>query len=69
MLMTSGDQTPTGGSGRPGAAGTDAGTGQAVMAAWQALGPLMDLVTPMALRVAAVHAITERHMIIECVPM
>ena len=51
--MTSGDQTPAGGSGRPGTAGTDAGTGQAVMAAWQALGPLMDLVTPMALRVAA----------------
>jgi hypothetical protein len=31
----------------------DAETGQAVMAAWQVLGPLMDLVTPMALRVAA----------------
>jgi hypothetical protein len=53
MLMTSGDQTPAAGRGRPGTAGTDAGTGQAVMAAWQALGPLMDLVTPMALRVAA----------------
>ncbi len=51
--MTSGDQTPAAGSGRPGTAGTDAGTGQAVMAAWQALGPLMDLMTPMALRVAA----------------
>ena len=51
--MTSGDQTPAAGSGRPGTAGTDAGTSQAVMAAWQALGPLMDLVTPMALRVAA----------------
>jgi hypothetical protein len=48
--MTSGDQTPAAGSGRP---GTDTGTGQAVMAAWHALGPLMDLVTPMALRVAA----------------
>jgi hypothetical protein len=45
MLMTAGDQTPT--------AGTAARTGQAVMAAWQTLGPLMDLVTPMALRVAA----------------
>jgi 2,7-dihydroxy-5-methyl-1-naphthoate 7-O-methyltransferase len=65
MLMTSGDQTPGAGSGRPPAAGTEAGTGragtagadsgtsQAVMSAWQVLGPLMDLVTPMALRVAA----------------
>jgi 2,7-dihydroxy-5-methyl-1-naphthoate 7-O-methyltransferase len=70
--MTSGDQTPGAGSGRPpaagaeagtagtdsgtgrtGTAGTDSGTGQAVMSAWQVLGPLMDLVTPMALRVAA----------------
>jgi len=51
--MTSGDQTPAAGSGRPGTAGTDAGTSQAVMAAWQALGPLIDLMTPMALRVAA----------------
>ena len=51
--MTSGDQTPAAGSGRSGTAGTDAGTSRAVMAAWQALGPLMDLVTPMALRVAA----------------
>ena len=51
--MISGDQTPAAGGGRSGAAGTDAGTGQAVMSAWQALGPLMDLVTPMALRVAA----------------
>ena len=51
--MTSGDQTPVVGSGRPGTAGMDAETGQAVMAAWQVLGPLMDLVTPMALRVAA----------------
>ena len=51
--MTSGDQTPAAGSGRSGTAGTDGGTGQKVMAAWQALGPLMDLVTPMALRVAA----------------
>jgi len=41
--MTSSDRT----------AGADAGTGQAVMAAWQTLGPLMDLVTPMALRAAA----------------
>jgi hypothetical protein len=40
--MTSGDQPPA-----------DAGTGQAVTAVWQLLGPLMDLVTPMALRVAA----------------
>ena len=47
--MTSGEQTPAAGSGRAGTAGT----GQAVVAAWQALGPLMDLVTPMALRVAA----------------
>jgi hypothetical protein len=53
MLMTSGDQTPAAGRSRSGTAGTDAGTAQAVMAAWQALGPLMDLVTPMALRVAA----------------
>jgi hypothetical protein len=57
MLMISGDQTPAAGGGRSGAAGTDAGTdagtGQAVMSAWRALGPLMDLVTPMALRAAA----------------
>jgi 2,7-dihydroxy-5-methyl-1-naphthoate 7-O-methyltransferase len=65
MLMTSGDQTPGAGSGQPpaagaeagtgraGTAGTDAGTGQPVMSAWRVLGPLMDLVTPMALRVAA----------------
>jgi 2,7-dihydroxy-5-methyl-1-naphthoate 7-O-methyltransferase len=52
MLMISGDQTPAAGDDRSGA-GTDAGTGQSVMSAWQALGPLMDLVTPMALRVAA----------------
>lgn len=51
--MTSGDQTPVAGSGRSETAGTDAGTGQAVMAAWQVLGPLIDLVTRMALRVAA----------------
>ena len=51
--MTSGHQTPAAGSGRPETAGTDAQTGQAVMAAWQTLGPLTDLVTPMALRVAA----------------
>jgi hypothetical protein len=30
-----------------------AASGDAVMAAWEVLGPLMDLVTPMALRVAA----------------
>jgi SAM-dependent methyltransferase len=53
MLMTSGDQTPAAGRARSETAGTDAGTGQAVMAAWQVLGPLIDLVTPMALRVAA----------------
>jgi hypothetical protein len=41
MLMTSDDEAGT------------AGTGQAVVAAWQALAPLMDLVTPTALRVAA----------------
>jgi 2,7-dihydroxy-5-methyl-1-naphthoate 7-O-methyltransferase len=35
------------------AAGADSGTGQPVVSAWQVLGPLMDLVTPMALRVAA----------------
>jgi hypothetical protein len=53
MLMTSGDQTPAASSGRSERAGTNAGTGQAVLAAWQVLGPLIDLVTPMALRVAA----------------
>jgi 2,7-dihydroxy-5-methyl-1-naphthoate 7-O-methyltransferase len=53
MPMTSGDQTPAASSGRPATAGTDGGPGQAVVAAWQALGPLTDLVTPMALRVAA----------------
>jgi hypothetical protein len=51
--MNSGDQTPAADGGRPGTAGTAAGTDQAVTAAWKALGPLMDLVTPMALRVAA----------------
>lgn len=51
--MTPGDQTPARSGDRSGRAGTDGGTGQAVMAAWQALGPLMDLVTPTALRVAA----------------
>ncbi len=51
--MTSSDQTKAGDGGRSGTAGTDAETGQAVMAAWRALAPLMDLVTPMALRVAA----------------
>ena len=50
--MTSGDQTPAGAD-QSGRAGPGAGTGQAVMGAWQTLGPLMDLVTPMALRVAA----------------
>jgi O-methyltransferase len=52
MLMTSDDQEPVAG-GRPGTAGTESGPGDAVIAAWQALAPLMDLVTPMALRVAA----------------
>jgi 2,7-dihydroxy-5-methyl-1-naphthoate 7-O-methyltransferase len=50
--MTSDDQAPAG-SGQSGTAGTGPEAGQAVLAAWQALGPLMDLVTPMALRVAA----------------
>ena len=50
--MTSGDQTPARGD-RSVRGGTDPGTGQAVRGAWQTLGPLMDLVTPMALRVAA----------------
>jgi 2,7-dihydroxy-5-methyl-1-naphthoate 7-O-methyltransferase len=53
IVMTSGDETRAADSGLSGAAGTGAGTGQTVMSAWQALGPLMDLVTPMALRVAA----------------
>jgi hypothetical protein len=53
MLMTPGEQAAAGDGGRPGTAGADVGAGQAVMAAWQALWPLMDLVTPMALRVAA----------------
>src|ERR1700683_5516995 len=53
MLMTSGDQTAGTGSGRPAAAGGDAGMGQPVVSAGHVLGPLMDLVTPMALRVAA----------------
>jgi 2,7-dihydroxy-5-methyl-1-naphthoate 7-O-methyltransferase len=51
--MTLGDQTRVADSSRSETAGTDAGRGQAVMSAWQALAPLMDLVTPMALRVAA----------------
>ena len=51
--MTSGDQTRSADGGLSGTAGTDAGTIQAETAAWQTLGPLMDLVTPMALRVAA----------------
>src|ERR1700683_3243795 len=66
MPMTAGDQTAGTGGGRPSAAGADSGTGrpvapaaggdaetgQAVVSAWHVLGPLMDLVTPMALRVA-----------------
>jgi 2,7-dihydroxy-5-methyl-1-naphthoate 7-O-methyltransferase len=52
--MTSDDETQAADTGSAPAAGTDAGTDrQAVMSAWQVLGPLMDLVTPMALRVAA----------------
>jgi hypothetical protein len=51
--MTSGDQVQAAGGSRPGTASTGEGTGQAVAAAWQVLAPLMDLVTPMALRVAA----------------
>jgi 2,7-dihydroxy-5-methyl-1-naphthoate 7-O-methyltransferase len=64
--MTSDDETQAARTGSAPAEGTDAGTGrapaegtdagtdrQAVMSAWQVLGPLMDLVTPMALRVAA----------------
>ena len=47
--MTSGDQTPAAGA----EAGAEAGTSQAVQETWQVLGPLMDLMTPMALRVAA----------------
>lgn len=54
--MTSGEhQTAAAGGDRPGTAGTagaDLGPDQ-VVAAWQALSPLMDLMTPMALRVAA----------------
>lgn len=51
--MTSGDQTRAAGGALSGTAGTDAGSIQAETAAWQTLGPLMDLMTPMALRVAA----------------
>ena len=55
--MTLGEQTREADSGRSETAGTDPGTdvapGQAVLSAWQTLAPLMDLVTPMALRVAA----------------
>jgi hypothetical protein len=51
MLMTTSDKAAAGG--QPGTAAADEGTGDAVMAAWNALWPLMDLVTPMALRVAA----------------
>jgi 2,7-dihydroxy-5-methyl-1-naphthoate 7-O-methyltransferase len=53
MRMTSGDETPHAENGGPPTAGTDAETSQAVASAWRVLGPLMDLVTPMALRVAA----------------
>jgi hypothetical protein len=53
MPMTSGNETPAAGRGGPETAGTDGGTGHPVHAAWRVLGPLMDLVTPMALRVAA----------------
>jgi 2,7-dihydroxy-5-methyl-1-naphthoate 7-O-methyltransferase len=51
--MTAGDQAPAADGSRLGTAGADTGTGQGVVAAWQVLAPLMDLVTPMALRVAA----------------
>jgi 2,7-dihydroxy-5-methyl-1-naphthoate 7-O-methyltransferase len=55
MLMSSDDQGPGDESGRPqgAGAGADAGTDGAVMSAWRVLGPLLDLATPMALRVAA----------------
>jgi 2,7-dihydroxy-5-methyl-1-naphthoate 7-O-methyltransferase len=54
MAMTSDDETQAADTGRAPAKGDAAGTDrQAVMSAWQVLGPLMDLVTPMALRVAA----------------
>jgi hypothetical protein len=53
LLMTSDDQTRAADGGRSGTAGADAGPDQAMMAAWKTLQPLMDLVTPMALRVAA----------------
>jgi 2,7-dihydroxy-5-methyl-1-naphthoate 7-O-methyltransferase len=49
--MTSSHQTPE--RGHPGTAGVEAEPGPPVRGAWQVLGPLMDLVTPMALRVAA----------------
>ena len=51
--MTSDNQAAAAGSGRPVTERTDTGADQGVVAAWQALAPLMDLVTPMALRVAA----------------
>jgi len=51
--MTLGDETSADGAGQPEAADAVAGTGQKVASAWRVLGPLMDLVTPMALRVAA----------------
>jgi 2,7-dihydroxy-5-methyl-1-naphthoate 7-O-methyltransferase len=51
--MTSGEQAAADDGGQPEAARAEVGAGQDVMAAWQALSPLMDLVTPMALRVAA----------------
>jgi hypothetical protein len=51
--MTSQDQTTAPADARPAPAATEAGPGQAVVSAWQTLAPLMDLMTPMALRVAA----------------
>jgi hypothetical protein len=59
MLMTVSDQSQANNAGRPGTAGAganagaDTDTGPPVLTAWPVLGPLMDLVTPMALRVAA----------------
>ena len=51
--MTSDTPARADGGDRAETAGADAGSGDAAMAAWRVLGPLMDLVTPMALRVAA----------------
>src|ERR1700683_5709858 len=75
MPMTSGDHTAGTRSGRmptagadsgtgqavAPAAGADAGTGQAVVSAWQVLGPLMGLVTPMALRGAPTRRVPPTH--------